>query len=126
MYWKIEKSGCCEHKGLVQIRYDCFFDKEDNLYLQYLREDTQEPRPFVCHFRYFNPDVTEEEILSNGDDILSMSYRNLIDGDLRKNSNPPIKLKSDLKITAIEKVDIIKVTDYKSIAEAKLISTEVK
>jgi hypothetical protein len=32
MYFKIEKSGCSEQKGLVQVRYDLFLDEGDYNY----------------------------------------------------------------------------------------------
>lgn len=32
MYFKIEKSGCCEHKGLVQVRADFYYDETDKGY----------------------------------------------------------------------------------------------
>jgi hypothetical protein len=32
MYFQLEKSGCSVKKGLLQIRYDCFFDEEDKEY----------------------------------------------------------------------------------------------
>lgn len=35
MYYKIEKSGCCEDRGLLQIRYDLFLDEKDEHYSDY-------------------------------------------------------------------------------------------
>lgn len=31
-FYKIEKTGCCERKGLLQVRYDLFWDEEDKEY----------------------------------------------------------------------------------------------
>ena len=38
MYFKIEKTGCTEDRGLVQIRYDLFLDEGDYKYLEYFVE----------------------------------------------------------------------------------------
>ena len=35
MYFKIEKSGCCQHQGLCQVRYDLFLEPEDYGYDQH-------------------------------------------------------------------------------------------
>lgn len=35
MYYKIEKSGCNERKGLVEIRFDCFLDPDDYNYSEH-------------------------------------------------------------------------------------------
>jgi hypothetical protein len=32
MYYRIEKSGCCEHKGLCQVRADFYYDETDKGY----------------------------------------------------------------------------------------------
>jgi hypothetical protein len=32
MHFKIEKSGCVVKKGLLQVRYDLFFDETDKEY----------------------------------------------------------------------------------------------
>lgn len=31
-FFKIEKSGCCEHKGLCQVRADFYWDEKDPEY----------------------------------------------------------------------------------------------
>lgn len=38
MYFKINKSGCSEHDGLIQIRYDLFFDPGEYGYNQFYFE----------------------------------------------------------------------------------------
>lgn len=37
MYFKIEKSGCGERKGLLQISFACYFDEGEPGYMQYYR-----------------------------------------------------------------------------------------
>jgi hypothetical protein len=48
-YFRIEKSGCCAHKGLMQIRVDIHKKSDDSL--------------LGIHLIYFEPTVTDEEIL---------------------------------------------------------------
>jgi hypothetical protein len=48
--------------------------------------------PFCGHFVQMNPDVTDEEILVTGEEVLNMAYENWQDGDIRKNKNPPVNL----------------------------------
>lgn len=44
--------------------------------------------PFCCHFMYFEPEVTDEEILKSGQDSLKMAYGNWKKESLHLNINP--------------------------------------
>ena len=84
-YAKINKSGCYERHGNLQIRFDFFLEEEDprysDTYIQVpdIPKETEVPEnaadewadqfpkkwqlsPFHSHFVYFGPDVTDEEI----------------------------------------------------------------
>jgi hypothetical protein len=99
MYYKIEKSGCCERKGMVQIRYCFYLDKEDYGYEKHyidvpiIPEDFDYKRdekiieeeikklptekkltPFHNHFSYFSPEATDKEIKDAGDKFLNEAY----------------------------------------------------
>lgn len=108
MYFKIEPSGCYERKGLVQIRFDCFLDEGDSRYDEYTS------RPFCCHFRLFDSDVTDDELVSAGKEILIMAYENFQTGDLSKNRNAKITYISGTvaKQRSIERVSAVRATDF--------------
>ena len=97
MYYKIEKSGCCERKGTMQIRFDFFLDKEDYGYekkyidmpviTEEFKGDEKEYdawvatlptkkqlNPFHTHFSYFSPEATDKEIQDAGDKFLKEAY----------------------------------------------------
>lgn len=82
MHFKVNPTGCCERKGLVQVRYDLFLDDNTN---------------FCCHFCEFEPEVTDEEIEFVGMLALDMAHKNYLKGDLDLNKNEPVKYSSDPK-----------------------------
>lgn len=72
-YAVINKSGCVERKGNVQIRLDFFLNHGDPRY-----EDTLikgKATPFHTHFVYFGPDVTEDDIKAEVDFHLPNFYK---------------------------------------------------
>lgn len=74
--------------------------------------------PFCCHFRCFEPDITDADILKEGESILSMVKANYAKGKLAKNSNPPVQFTTSLvKIQAsLNRVDSIKATDFTKVS----------
>lgn len=148
---KINPTGCNERKGLVQVRFDCYFEPTDPGYPEYhvtvpvipaegypgkvnkmgspvdiadydkwlasLPTVTRD-NPFCCHFRCFEPDITDADILKEGDSILSMALANHTKGTLSKNTNPPVQFTTSLvKIQAsLNRVDSIKITDFTKIS----------
>lgn len=151
MYYKINPTGCTERKGLVQVRFDCYFNKKDPGYAEHhvtvpiipkegypgkvndmgapadmadydkwiasLPTETRD-NPFCCHFRCFEPDITDADILKEGESILSMAKANHAKGELAKNSNPPVQFTTSLvKIQAsLSRVDGIKATDFTKVS----------
>lgn len=151
MYYRIEKSGCCERKGLIQIRFDCYLSREDPGNEQHYitvpdipiegypgdvdkdgrpvdYEDfkkwldtlptKQQNNPFCCHFRLFQPDVRDEDIVKAGDEILQMAYENFQVGDLKRNHNPGITADAS-KASLIEaKIASVLAKDFTTVADA--------
>jgi hypothetical protein len=153
MYYKINPTGCGEKKGLVEIRFDCFFEEhepeyakhyftfpvwpesgypgkvdevgdpiDNNNYIKWRESLPTESHenPFVCHFRCFEPDITDEDILKAAEEILTMSYKNYKDGDLGKNKNEPIEFSTSIvKIQAsLSRAESVKAADYAAVALA--------
>jgi hypothetical protein len=84
---KINKSGCVERHGNVQVRIDFYLEPEDPRYSDTLvdvpvLDDKGEPtsksrkqlNPFHSHFMYFPPDITEAEILKEAEYHLPNFY----------------------------------------------------
>ena len=91
-YFKINKSGCQEHKGLCEIRYDLYLEPADEGYEEHHVGDMD--NPFCCHFCQFEPTVTDEEILFVGELALDMARKNWAKRELHKNKNLPCNLLS--------------------------------
>lgn len=153
-HFKVEPTGCGERNGLVQVRFNCFFDESDPEYpIHYVTvpvfpkegypgavdeifghpvdevdyrdwvsslPTVSRENPFCCHFRRFEADVTDEEIVAAGKEILAMSYKNFKDGDLGKNTNKAVQYTTSIvKIQAsISRVSAIKTTDYAAVESA--------
>lgn len=84
---KINKSGCGERHGNVQVRIDFYLEPTDPRYNDTyidvpVLNDKGEPtsktkkqlNPFHSHFMYFSPDVTEAEILKEAEYHLPNFY----------------------------------------------------
>lgn len=115
-YFKIEKSGCiAHHKGLLQMRYDIFIQDGDYGY-----SEEYAGRPVCIHIVYFEPTVTDEEILFVGELAMDMTYKNWIKGDIRFNKNmaftfkPVLKEASEIRAAEVRKTDF---TNIETIAE---------
>lgn len=156
MYFTIEKSGCSERNGLVQIRYDCYLESSDEGYSEVAVRDftgqkyegevdkdgvpidmkdyekwieglpvKSQINPFCCHFRRFNPDVTYDDILLAGEEILIMSHKNLKQGNLAANTNPVFTKRVD-SVGSKSKIENVMVADFKAISVASSLNVRVK
>ena len=78
--------------------------------------------PFCCHFVCHEPEVTDEEILKSGDDVLKMGYENWVKGNLHLNKNKPVVFTSDsAKIQGCkDRVASISTTDFEVLKKAKV------
>jgi hypothetical protein len=77
--------------------------------------------PFCCHFVYHGPNVTDDEILKAGEDVLKMGYENWEKGNLHLNKNKPVIFSADnAKIQNCKnRVASIKSTDFEALKKAK-------
>ena len=156
MYFKINKTGVSEYKGLVEVRFDCYLDPTDEGYSYHhvtvpiisgsytgkvdatgMPEDMVEyqkwidsfptetrDNPFCCHFRCFEPDITDADLVKAGDEILKMAGDNNKAGTLYKNTNPKVTFTTSLsKITAsLNRAETIKATDFTAVSvESKVL-----
>lgn len=133
MYYKIEKSGCCERKGKVQVRFDFFLDEKDygfeKRYVEvpdfsedfdFKREDKEieadikklkikkQLNPFHVHFYYFDYNVTDKKVKEVGDILLNKFYEQWKKDERPYHKNQPL-IKDNKSITlAKTKVEEIK------------------
>lgn len=145
-YFQIEKSGCNVFKGLVQIRYDLFWDENDPEYALtevpiipdegYTGEETEEAyqvwlaslptqliNPGICsRIVYFNPSVTDEEILYVGElalDIAEKFFRHGINEQLFYR-NMPFNFNETLREESQRRIEEIMQTDFNQVPNAEL------
>ena len=112
MYVKVEPGGCCERKGLVQIKFAMYLEPEDYGYEIYYMQLPERPlteeeladpelaekvpkvwcnTDFHMHFIYVEPDTPDEEIMDIGEVFLEESYILWACGEELNPKNPPIK-----------------------------------
>ena len=149
MHFKVNPTGCGERKGLVEVRYDLYLDPNDygyadhyvivpdlpkegyqgkddpDAYEKWLKSlpTVSRVNPFCCHFVQFeDPNVTDEDILKRGDEVLAMAYRNWQEGNLRANKNPRVKFSSDpARISACQtRAEAVKTTDFAALDAARM------
>mgnify|MGYP000945924621 CR=1 FL=1 len=109
-FFKIEKTGCSERKGLCQVRFDLFLEEGDPQYADFYVQIPEVDKngketgktmwvntPFCCHFCQFEPTVTDEEILYVGELALEMASKNHKLGNLHLNKNIPVTFSADTK-----------------------------
>lgn len=149
MHFKVNPTGCGERKGLVEVRYDLYLDPDDYGYADHYvvvpdfpkegyrgKDDpdayetwlkglptVRRVNPFCCHFVQFeDPNVTDEDIMKRGDEVLAMAYRNWQAGNLHANKNPRVKFSSDsARISACQtRAETIKTTDFAALDAARM------
>ena len=76
MYVKVEPTGCCERKGMVQVRFCFFLDPTDYGYEKHhVKIDGEwQDNPFHNHFIYVEPDTIDKEIAEIGKAFLAEAY----------------------------------------------------
>lgn len=143
-FFKIEKSGCNVRNGLLQVRYDLFWDETDPFYAlvevpvfppeDYTGEDSPEAYeawiktlptelinpPFCSHFVYFEPTVTDEEILFVGELALDMAEKNYRAGDITKNKNMKFDWQPAWAEESARRLDAVKALDVTSVNNAEI------
>lgn len=134
--------------GLLQVRYDLFWDETDPEYSlievpvyppeDYAGEDSPEAYeawiktlpmlevnpPFCSHFVFFEPTVTDEEILFVGELALDMAEKNYRTGDITKNKNLQFDWKPALVAESLSRLDAVLALDVKSVNNAELYRVE--
>jgi len=95
--------------------------KDHDEWFSGLRKEWQN-NPFCCHFVYHGPEVSDEEILKAGEDVLKMGYENHVKDSLYLNKNEPVAFSADsTKIQSCkDRVATIKTTDFEALKEAKV------
>ncbi len=95
MFVKIEPSGCCERRGMVQIRLCMYLDSKDYGYEKHyvqvperslIEDEAKDPKladkvpkvwqnnPFHNHFIQVEPDTSEKEIMDIAEAFLHEAY----------------------------------------------------
>ena len=91
MYVKVEPTGCCVRKGLVQIRLSMYLDINDYGYAKHHVQVSVIPEevykgdlsdlpkvwqnnPFHNHFIFAEPDITDKEILDIAEEYLKKAF----------------------------------------------------
>ena len=103
--------GKVDAEGIPKDQKD--FDK----WIASLPTETRD-NPFCCHFRCFEPDVTDTDLVKAGDEILKMAYDNNKVGTLYKNTNPKVEFTTNIvKIQAsLSRANSIKATDFTKVS----------
>ncbi len=106
MYIKIEPTGTCQRKGMVQVRLCFYLDANDYGYEKHhvpdiTEEYTGKPEdyqtwldslpkrdnPFHNHFIQVPPDASDKEIVALAKDYLKLTYDKWVKGEQIKLSN---------------------------------------
>jgi len=98
MFVKVEPSGCCERKGLVQIRFCMYLDPTDYGYEKHHTEIDGEwqDNPFHNHFIYVEPGTTDKEIAEIGKAFLAEAYIKWEGEEKLDLKNPPVTRPLDI------------------------------
>jgi hypothetical protein len=146
MFFIIEKSGCCEHKGLVQVRADFYREEGDKDYAltdcKIVPEKGYEGKvdengipideedykkwwaslptekknlPFNSHFIYFEPSVTDEEILFCFELVKGWRENNLSNKNVKPVWRPSMKSLSESRVSSVKAQDFTKVSELYSV-----------
>lgn len=108
-FFKIEKTGCSERKGLCQVRFDLFLEEGEPGYSDFYVQVSEKDKdgkdtgktvwintPFCCHFCQFEPTVKDEEILFVGELALAMQLENFcVHKDLSRPINERVWFSND-------------------------------
>jgi hypothetical protein len=141
MYFKIENSGCVEHKGLCQVRADFYHDEKDKDYALTEVKIIEKPYdgevnemgmpkdieayqkwydslptekkllPFHTHFIYFEHQHTDEEIL-----FCFEIAKSWLEKKEPMNNVKPV-WKPSLSADSVTRISAIKATDFTQVSE---------
>jgi hypothetical protein len=141
-FFKIEKTGCVVRSGLLQVRYDLFWDETDAEYSLvevpvfpdegYTGEDTEEAYQawfkslptqltnlaFCTRFAYFEPSVTDEEIAFVGALKLELTVRNY--PDMKAGNNVPFNWQPEFENQSAQRLAQVKEVDFTTVNNAEL------
>ncbi len=141
MYVRVEPTGCCERKGLVQIRFCFYLEPSDARYdVHHIQvpvrpltdEEVADPKlaelvpkkwqtnPFHNHFIYVEPDTSDEEIMDIGGAILNEAYIKWVLDESLDLKNSPVKFYTTPSRVRLEAVKV-KVQHLKTTALERLI-----
>lgn len=132
MYVKVEPTGVCERKGLVQIRFCMYLDEGDYGYVVHHiqvpeRELTQDElgnpaladlvpkvwqnNPFHNHFIYVVPETSDKEIMDIGQAFLNEAYIKWTSNEKLDLKNAKVRFPASFNKTKVEaKVQHLKAT----------------
>ncbi len=141
-FFKIEKTGCNVRKGLLQVRYDLFWDEknpeyqlvEEKIYPEESYQGDEKDYqawldslptqlvnlPFCSHFVFFEPNVTDEEILFVGELALDMAEKNYRAGDVTKNQNMKFEWEPAWAAESARRLEAVKALDVATVNNANL------
>ncbi len=109
MFVKVEPTGCCERKGLVQVRFCVYLEEGDYNYEKHYVQVYERPltekelvnpklaelvpkvwqnNPFHNHFIYVEPETPDETIMDIGQAVLEESYIEWACDERPKPKNP--------------------------------------
>lgn len=88
MRYEIEPSGCCERRGLMQIRFSFFLEPGEHGYEVHHMEDGTD-NPFHNHFVYVEPSITDEALMVFGKYWCRQAFRKWRDGLPMRMGAPP-------------------------------------
>ncbi len=123
MFVKVEPTGCCERKGLVQIRFSMYLDEDDYGYdkhhvlvperpltengladpkLAELVPKKWQNNPFHNHFIYVEPETTDTVIMNIGQAVLEEVYMEWACDKRPEPKNPPVEFPDSFDSVKIE------------------------
>lgn len=80
MIVKIEPTGCCERKGLMQIRFSFYLEPGEHGYnIHHMPDGTD--NPFHNHFVYCFSFIPDEELMDLGEKWCRAAYRKWVAGE---------------------------------------------
>lgn len=95
MHFEVEKTGCAEWLGMVQIRYCLYLDPGDHGYERHhvTVDGKERDNPFHNHFVQFHPEeATDENIKFVGELALEMAKGQWVKDEWPDVKNAPISL----------------------------------
>ena len=117
MLVKVEPTGCCERKGLVQIRFCMYLDEGDYGYdIHHVQVDgVWQTNPFHNHFIYVKPETPDRAIMDMGEAFLEEAYIKWACGEVPNLINPEVKFPAvfnqravDVKVAHLKRITLVR------------------